>query len=145
MFEEPSLAETVGLKHVIEDGLAILAGHPLNDKRREFVIRDLRDLLHQAIRGSHIASQSTLFLGESDREAFGSFTLIDRYLGGVIAPGWVQQAPNALKVVEQLQQATVPDEAEKQAAREIFEALLSQISTDPVSEVDVRDFATANR
>jgi len=119
MFEEPSLAETVGLKHVIEDGLAILAGHPLNDKRREFVIRDLRDLLHQAIRGSHIASQSTLFLGESDREAFGSFTLIDRYLGGVIAPGWVQQAPK--------------------------EALLSQISTDPVSEVDVRDFATANR
>lgn len=29
MFEEPTLAETVGLKHVIEDGLAVLHGRAL--------------------------------------------------------------------------------------------------------------------
>ena len=46
VFEEPTLAEAVGLKHVIEDGLAVLEGRALDASRRDFVMRDLRSLLN---------------------------------------------------------------------------------------------------
>jgi hypothetical protein len=139
VFDEPTLAEAVGLKHVIEDGLAILKGRHMDERRRDFVMRDLRTLLNQAIRGSHIASQSTLFLGEDDRQAFGSFALIDRYLGAGRAPGWLHHAPDALRVIEQLQQAEMPEEKEKQAALEILSTLLTQISTEPTLELGAGD------
>jgi hypothetical protein len=145
VFEEPTLAEAVGLKHIIEDGLAILDGRKVGEGRREFVMRDLRDLLDQAIRGSHIASQATLFLGEGDRQAFGSFTLLDRYLGARTAPGWLDQAPNVLRVFDKLQQAIIPQEAEKKAAQEILGALLTQISTEHISETETRDIPNSMR
>jgi hypothetical protein len=139
VFEEPTLAEAVGLKHVIEDGLAVLEGRTLDASRRDFVMRDLRGLLNRAIRGSHIASQPTLFLGEDDRQAFGSFALIDRYLGAGRIPGWLNQAPNALQVIDQIQQAQIPEETQRQAALQILGALLTQISTEPSLESEARD------
>jgi len=60
LFDEPTLAEAVGLKHVIEDGLAIIEGRPLGEARRNFVVHDLSELIDRAIRGSQIASQPTL-------------------------------------------------------------------------------------
>jgi hypothetical protein len=143
MFEEPTLAETVGLKHVIEDGLAVLSGQALAADRREFVMRDLQTLLNQALRGSRIASQATLFLGEDDKEAFGSFALIDRYLGAAQVATWLTQAPNALRVIEQIQQAKVPDERQRKVALEILTSLLTQIITEPSSEPATRDAVSA--
>lgn len=139
MLEEPTLAEAVGLKHVIEDGLAVLSGRALAADRRDFVMRDLQTLLNQAIRGSRIASQATLFLGEDDKQAFGSFALIDRYLGAGQIATWLNQAPNALQVIEQIQRAQVPDETQKKVALEILSALLTQIITEPSSEVGIRE------
>lgn len=144
MFEEPSLAEAVGLKHVIEDGLALLHGQALAAARRDFVMRDLQTLLHQAIRGSQIASQSTLFLGEDDKQAFGSFTLIDRYLGTGQAATWLHQAPDALQVIEQIQHAQEPNETQKKVALEILSALLTQIITGPSSEARVQEASNSH-
>ena len=139
MFDEPTLAEAVGLKHVIEDGLAIIEGRPVSDSRKGFVLEDLRALLNKAIRGSEIASKPTLFLGEDDRQAFGSFALIDRYLGGGAAPTWVHQAPDALRVFERVQKAEAPNEHEKKAALEILNALLCQISAEPIVQSEFRE------
>lgn len=131
VFDEPSLAEAVGLKHVIEDGLAVLHGQDLAPDRRDFVMRDLQTLLDRAIRGSRIASQAALFLGEDDRRAFGSFALIDRYLGTGQVATWLDQAPDALQAIEQIQHAQVPDEAKKGVALKILTILLTQILTGP--------------
>jgi hypothetical protein len=144
MFEEPTLAEAVGLKHVIEDGLAIIEGRSISDSRKGFVLEDLRALLNKAIRGSEIASQSTLFLGEDDRQAFGSFALIDRYLGGGAAPSWLHQAPDALRVFESVQQAKVPNEREKHAALEILNALLCQISAESMVQPEARELQNSS-
>jgi hypothetical protein len=139
MFDEPTLAETVGLKHVIEDGVAVLSGQELAADRRDFVMRDLQTLLNQAIRGSCIASKATLFLGEDDKQAFGSFALIDRYLGAGQVGTWLNRAPNALKVIEQIQRSQVPDEAQKTIALEILTALLTQIITEPSFDLGARE------
>ena len=143
MFEEPTLAEAVGLKHVIEDGLAVLHGQALAADRRDFVMRDLQTLLNQAIRGSRIASQATLYLGEDDKQAFGSFALIDRYLGAGQAATWLHQAPDALQVIEQIQHAQVPNESQRKVALDILSALLTQIITSPSSAASVRDVVSA--
>lgn len=139
MFEEPTLAEAVGLKHVIEDGLAVLHGQALGAERRDFVMRDLYTLLDRAIRGSHIASQAALFLGEDDKQAFGSFALIDRYLGTGQTTTWLDQAPNALRAIKQIQNAQVPNEAERVVALTILDALLTQIITSPSSQARVHE------
>lgn len=139
MFEEPTLAEAVGLKHVIEDGLAVLHGQDLAAARRDFVMRDLQTLLNQAIRGSRIASQSALFLGEDDKQAFGSFALIDRYLGTRQATTWLDQAPDALRAIEQIQHAQMPDEIQKEVALKILGTLLTQIITGPSSDTRVQE------
>ena len=139
MFDEPTLAEAVGLKHVIEDGLAIIEGRPLGEARRNFVVHDLSELIDRAIRGSQIASQPTLFLGEDDRQAFGSFALIDRYLGAGRTPSWLHQAPDALRVLERIRKTEVPDQREKQAAVELLGALLSQLSAESALETGTRD------
>ena len=139
MFDEPTLAETVGLKHVIEDGVAVLSGQQLAADRRDFVMRDLKTLINQAIRGSRIASKATLFLGEDDKQAFGSFALIDRYLGAGQVDTWVNQAPNALEVIDKIQRAQVPDERQKKIALEILTALLTQIVTEPSFELGTRE------
>jgi hypothetical protein len=34
VFDEPTLAEAVGLKHVIEDGLAIIEGRTLSEAKK---------------------------------------------------------------------------------------------------------------
>lgn len=143
MFDEPTLAEAVGLKHVIEDGLAIVEGRSINPSRKQFVLDDLRGLLNRAIRGSQIASQSTLFLGEDDRQAFGSFALIDRYLGGGATPTWLHQAPDALRVFDRVQHAETPNEQERQAALEILNALLCQISAESAAQPEIRELPSS--
>jgi hypothetical protein len=144
MFDEPTLAEAVGLKHVIEDGVAIIEGRAISESRKGFVLEDLRALLNKAIRGSVIASQPTLFLGEDDRQAFGSYALIDRYLGGGAAPSWLNQAPDALRVFESVQQAEVPNERERRAALEILNALLCQISAESIGQPEVRELLNSS-
>jgi hypothetical protein len=139
MFEELTLAEAVGLKHVLEDGLAVLLGQPLAADRRDFVMRDLQTLLNQAIRGSRIASQSNLFLGEDDKLAFGSFALIDRYLGSSQAKSWLDQAPDALLAIERSRQEETPEEAQKNIALKILSALLTQIVAGPSSETQLKE------
>src|SRR5689334_4926740 len=94
---ESNLAEVVGLKHVVEDGLAVLEGRRIDQTRRDFVIRDLKKLLSDALRGSTIASQATLFLAEDDRQAFGSYTMVGRYLNAAGVEGtWRAELPAAL-------------------------------------------------
>jgi hypothetical protein len=71
-------ASNVGLRHVIEDGLAILSNHQLSDERRTFVLADLADLLGQASRGAQLASSASFFVGGDDRVAFDAFSLLDK-------------------------------------------------------------------
>jgi hypothetical protein len=81
MKTQPALAINVGLRHVIEDGLAILANDHLTDDRRKFVVEDLSDLLGNAYRGSELAKNSSLFVKATDRTAFEAYSLLDRLSG----------------------------------------------------------------
>jgi hypothetical protein len=136
--QHPSnLAEVVGLKHVVEDALAVLDGRGMEQSRREFVVRDLRKLLSDTMRGATIASQATLFLAEDDRQAFGSYTMVGRYLNSPDGPdAWRNDLPAAIRALEKLQASATPQVTEKQAASNILSRLLARISIDPAPDFD---------
>jgi hypothetical protein len=132
MFGEPTLAEAVGLRHVIEDGLAVLEGRKIDETRREFVVQDIRKLLAQALRGSEIASEPRLYLAESDRQAFGSFAMFGRYLNLAGAATWRSALPAALNAFDSLKNAKAASRESREAAINILSAVLNQVSADPI-------------
>ena len=83
MNTEISLNTGPGLRHVIEDGLAILEGSNFTASRREYVLDDLRDLFSKVVRGHELVKSPALFTGSADRGAFEAFSLLDRFLPSV--------------------------------------------------------------
>ena len=80
MNTEISLNTGLGLRHVIEDGLAILKGNTFAPARRAYVLDDLLDLFSKVVRGHELVQTPALFTGSADRGAFEAFSLLDRFL-----------------------------------------------------------------
>jgi len=78
MKAEPLFASNVGLRHVVEDGLAILSNEKLAADRRRFVVRDLAELLNDALRGAQLANTTSFFVNAADRTAFDAYSLLDQ-------------------------------------------------------------------
>lgn len=69
-----------GLRHVLEDGIAILGGSAFAPARRDYVLDDLLDLFSKVVRGQQLVQSPVLFTGSADRGAFEAFSLLDRFL-----------------------------------------------------------------
>lgn len=80
MNTEIALSAGIGLRHVIEDGIAILKGSTFAPARREYVLDDLLDLFSKVVRGHELVQSPALFTGSADRGAFEAFSLLDRFL-----------------------------------------------------------------
>jgi hypothetical protein len=77
---EITLNTGLGLRHVIEDGIAILRGTAFAPARRAYVLDDLLDLFSKVIRGHELVQSPALFTGSAERGAFEAFSLLDRFL-----------------------------------------------------------------
>lgn len=75
------LSTSVALRHVVEDGLAVLAAKNLEETRKEYVLRGLANLLQGAALGSELTGRSKLLVSTNERSAVESFSLVERYLG----------------------------------------------------------------
>ena len=80
MNTEHTFQSAVGLRHVIEDGISILAGRNIAEKRKQYVLDDLQGLFGEVVRGSELVHSNSLFIGQDDRRAFEAYSLFDRYL-----------------------------------------------------------------
>jgi hypothetical protein len=91
----------VGFRHVVEEGLSLLKGEQLPAERRDYVLARLSTLLHEAVMGSQIVDREALFIGSQERDAYESFSLLERHLRH--HRGWremlqrTEDALNALK------------------------------------------------
>ena len=101
----------VGLRHVLEDALAVLAGKSLPQTRREYVLEDVLKLCRDAQRGSQIASQRTLFVSSRDEPALERFSLFERYLNYSSREEWVNRLDKVCQALEAVlhQQEVSPD------------------------------------
>lgn len=80
MSEPKTSFSNIGLRHVLEDAIAILLGKHVDQQRRDYVLGDVLQLCQDAERGSQIASQRSLFIRSADEFALMRFSFIDRYL-----------------------------------------------------------------
>jgi hypothetical protein len=80
MNTEITMQTGLGLRHVIEDGIAILKGEQFAQQRRDYVLNDLQSLFGEVVRGSALVHSPSLFIGREDKRAFEAFSLLDRFL-----------------------------------------------------------------
>lgn len=75
-----SSTSSVAFRHVIEDGLSILSAKQLEPTRRKYVLEDLASLMREASRGFELANRNHLLVSSDERNAYESFSFLDRYL-----------------------------------------------------------------
>jgi hypothetical protein len=80
MNTEMAMQTGLGLRHVIEDGIAILNGEEFAPQRKAYVLNDLQSLFGQVVRGSELVHSPSLFVGRDERRAYEAFSLLDRFL-----------------------------------------------------------------
>ena len=130
-------ANSLGFRHVIEDGLAILSGAEIQPDRRAYVLRDLAQLLVEAKRGSDLVQQSAFFVASADHSAFESYSLLDHYLGRTHDENqWTEMLRAAEVTLEELRkEAPKLNEADKSTAENLLGELLARLMQEPNSGI----------
>lgn len=132
MTTELGVANTLGFRHLLEDGLAILRGADLSVDRRAFVLQDLKQLVSDATRGSDLAQTGALFVAPHERSAYATFSLLDRYLSDKYADHLKEMLQAAeMSFDEFRRQAPHVTESARKAAETLLLEMLSHLQRDP--------------
>lgn len=135
MANEFDLVASVGFRHVIEDGISILSNDGLDSERRKYVLDDLTNLLHKAMKGSDLVSRSSLFVRSDERSAFEAFSLLNRYLGYGYDPDWREKLPAAERAFDQLKKNADVSPEERTTAIALLRELLVRIKRQSGMEI----------
>ncbi len=127
MVSETNLAAEVGFRHVIEDALSVLSKHDIDPDRRSYVLEDLANLLRDASRGADLVNRRLLFVKSDERNAFDTFSLLDRYLGYGIDSNWREKPPDARMAFTQLQKNMEVPEKARATAMALLRDLLTTL------------------
>ena len=129
MMQDCKWMQSVGFSHLVEDGLAILGGRAIDDKRRKLVLDDLASLLESVTRGADLARNATFFVSSSDIEASESYSLFERHLNPRLKDEWVDLVDQTTTVMVEYRQnpagAVVSVERRAVAERVLTEILSS--------------------
>lgn len=108
-----SLFGTVGLRHVLEDAIAMLKNEAsVPENRRLVVMEYLRRLFDEASKGSSAAKVRTLLRSADDASAVQSFTFVERYVGQAPSQQQLQAVSAALSATREGRAANPADLAE---------------------------------
>jgi hypothetical protein len=124
----------IGLRHIVEDALAILGNQPIDPNRRVYVLEDLARLFRDASRGSKIASHRTFFVGSDDKSAYEDFQRLDRYLRHRYQDTWSQLLDDVSGALDGLQKGVPVSADVKQKSQEVLEELLTSIAREHAYE-----------
>jgi hypothetical protein len=133
MPSQPFGTNGLGFRHLIEDGLAILNERPISADRRDYVVRDLSQLVLQAKRGSELVRSNALSVATDDRNAFDSYSILDRYWDRSHEEQWNQVLAKAGEAFDQLQKGATANLSSDQrnAAANLLEKVLSGLIREP--------------
>lgn len=104
-------SKDIGLRHVLENGLALIEGDDLGADRREQVLKSLQHIFSEADRGSAALGVSQLTAGLNERRAIERFSAFYHHLShefGEEVPMRLSQAKIALD--EMLQQGNATEQ-----------------------------------
>lgn len=123
----------VGFRHVVEEGLSLLKGRDLPPERRDYVLERLGALLKGAVAGSQIVDREALFIGSRERDAYESFSLLERHLQH--RQDWRQMLQSAEDALNALQRAHRPSEDVNSTAVELLEELRQSLRREGVGGI----------
>lgn len=123
-------SKDLGLKHVLENGLALIRDEPFDDGRRTQVLESLIKIFSEADRGSQVIQERNLLFAASDRPAFERFTMFFRYLKdsfGADLPARLSEAPIVLTA---LRDGCLDDEIQRARVGELIESILAAMERE---------------
>jgi hypothetical protein len=121
---------TVGLRHVLEDGVALLDRQHLENRRQGFVIQDLTNLLEQAAKGGKLTEGSGLFASAGDASAFEAYSLVFRYLRDAYAEALATRLGEAYATFRKLSLRQPLQDPERAMARHFLDQMLVRLNGD---------------
>ena len=135
---------TIGLRHVLEDGAAVLEGHGLDGSRRKFVLEDLKDMLEEAMKGATVTEAPQSLIRGGDPSAIRVYSLIFRHLSSDYKGELTTEIRNTYDTISSVAQGREPNPAEKEAAQKFVRRLLARLNSDevysPLKEPEVFSF-----
>lgn len=132
MSSQPHWTHGLGFRHLIEDGLTILSGHPINPDRRAYVVQDLSELVLQAKRGADMVRSNALTVTTADRNAFDSFSILDRFWDRTHEDQWNNLLAKAGEAFDELRKggrANLNDD-QRAAAANLLQHVLSGLTRE---------------
>lgn len=127
MYEREELLADVGLRHIVEDGIAALLNRTMTDDRRVYVLNDLIDLFRRAAHGSKIARQQLLFGKSEERSAYECFARFDDLLRDRLTNRWEDVLDEVCDALERLRDGRDIPTRTRESAEHFLAALLSTI------------------
>ncbi len=132
MAGQPHWTPGLGFRHLIEDGLTILSDRPINADRRAYVVQDLSELVLQAKRGADLVQNNALTATTADRNAFDSFSTLDRFLDRTHEDQWNNLLAKAGEAFAELRKGTRANlnEDQRAAAAKLLKIVLSGLTRE---------------
>lgn len=113
----------IGFRHILEDGVAILAENwSFDDQRRDYVLNDLAALFDDARKGSELYERDMYVFDPRTSAAVRSCAFIERHLSREQT-----QLTGDLTIVSAVLQAIVAHQSVEQSDRSVARSILQEI------------------
>lgn len=123
-------SEDLGLRHVLEDGLAVLRSNTAAADRRDALLDRLIEIFSEADKGSRAAEARHFLFAIEQPVAFERFALFVRYLNDMLGPDLPTRLTEATGALKHLREHNVRQDQELDRAAGLIESLISAIRAD---------------
>jgi hypothetical protein len=118
---------SVGLRHVLEDSLAVVRGQSLERDRRELVLRNLQRFVTQAMEGSASTTAAAFSNTRGTVDTIEAYELVHRMLSSRLRSELVPQLRNTAAVLSELGRNSDVDAERRKAAADLIDLLLRSL------------------
>lgn len=127
MDREQNFHFSIGLRHVLEDSLAVVRGQALAKDRRDLVLRNLRTFVNRAMEGSQSAGATAFSNSSGSAETIEAYELVHRMLSSSMKQNLVPSLRATAEVLAELGQDGVVSPDQRTAAGQLIELLLRSL------------------
>ncbi|WP_316188708.1 hypothetical protein [Bradyrhizobium sp. SZCCHNS1054] len=118
---------SVGLRHVLEDSLAVVRGQTLERDRRELVLRNLQKFVTQAMEGSASTTATAFANTRGTVDTIEAYELVHRMLSSRLQNDLVPRLRTTESVLSELSRDVEVDAERRKAAADLIDLLLRSL------------------
>ena len=123
-------SKDLGLRHVMEAGLAVIRNEQIDEVRRAEILDRLIEIFSEAERGSQAVESENLLFATEQRSDFERFSLFFSYLDMQFGANLATRLAETKEALGELRNHDARDEARLQQAGDLIENLIAAIKRD---------------